>query len=410
MSNPTKLKSTAELLEEFAAIQKMGRESLYRQAAPEAAPTAWGRSVQGAFEPLRQGLNGIGTSVREGVYGMLPEGLRPSGPTAPAHINERENRLLGGLPSVKFPGRGNDTRIANLTPEQEMLLKLLGGSGKVNPYTGLREYTDYGDYGFSGGGSDDDYGGPGPDNGAPTGPAPGEVEANDNVVGPAPAPGPNDSYSWTSPGVPGPAPYDVSNLAPPRDTRTFEEQFLRDVPPEREVVDWEAFQAGKDLKFEPPGVKPGFMYKAAFDFKNARDKTEEWFFGKPNQTPHNPYNKNPAYLDIIMAAIPAATIMGRVAEAGQKWELDNLSKAEFSRGYKDLDPQERALMDQVFADKQTERAAISERSQDPTAGEVPPLRLSPNALAGYSTKIKPYQSGTFALPKAFSPNALTWRG
>lgn len=420
MSDPRKLKSTAELLEEFAAIQKMGRESLYRQAAPEAAPTAWGRSIQGAFEPLRQGLNGMGNSVREGIYGILPEGLRP---TQPSHINEKENKLLGGPPSVPFPGGRGDTRIADLTPEQQMLLKLLGGSGRINPITGLRAYDDWGDYneGAQGYGSYDDTGpGPGDDNGD-TGPAPGEVEANDNVVEAAPAPtGPDGSYVWNEPGpgpapgagVPGPAPYTVADLAPPKDNRTYEEFMMRsqDRDPSLNVVDWEGFQAGKDLKFDPPAVKPGFLSRTMFDMKKAANELEEWFFqGKPGV-----FGKNPAYLDIALTAIPGAKVISSLAQRGTQWEYNNKSKNEFGRAYKDLDQQERDLIDQEMNNLRAERdASLEEQLGMPNGDAVIPATWyeplpRPKAMA--NSLIKPYQSGSFALPKAFSPNALTWRG
>jgi hypothetical protein len=43
----------------------------------------------------------------------------------------------GGLASL---GRNGDTRLAHVTPGEEALLKRLGGSGTINPYTGQPEY------------------------------------------------------------------------------------------------------------------------------------------------------------------------------------------------------------------------------------------------------------------------------
>jgi hypothetical protein len=37
-------------------------------------------------------------------------------------------------------GRGDDTILAHITPEEAGILKLMGGSGTVNPYTGLPEF------------------------------------------------------------------------------------------------------------------------------------------------------------------------------------------------------------------------------------------------------------------------------
>jgi len=69
-------------------------------------------------------------------------------------------QMLAGM------GRGNDRILAHITPEEAATLKANGGSGTINPMTGLPEFTDYGDYGFSGGGSDADYGWFGEDDGA----------------------------------------------------------------------------------------------------------------------------------------------------------------------------------------------------------------------------------------------------
>ena len=38
-------------------------------------------------------------------------------------------------------GRGGDTMIAHLNPVEALMLRRLGGSGTINPRTGLREFT-----------------------------------------------------------------------------------------------------------------------------------------------------------------------------------------------------------------------------------------------------------------------------
>lgn len=48
-------------------------------------------------------------------------------------------------------GRYGDTELAHVNPEEKALLKARGGSGSINPYTGLREYFDV----LSGGASTD---------------------------------------------------------------------------------------------------------------------------------------------------------------------------------------------------------------------------------------------------------------
>lgn len=110
----------------------------------------------------------------------------------PSHINAREDRLLRetmpeahgrvvtrGL--LAEAGRRGDDRVTLLTPEEAALLKAGGGSGTVNPASGLLEY--YGDSpGTSGGG-----GGEGGDNGVG---GPGNGSAG---TGPGQGPGPGES-------------------------------------------------------------------------------------------------------------------------------------------------------------------------------------------------------------------------
>jgi hypothetical protein len=55
---------------------------------------------------------------------------------------------------VQTAGRGRDTVLAHITPEEALLLKLLGGRGSINPQTGLMEFED----GDAGGDAGDDFG------------------------------------------------------------------------------------------------------------------------------------------------------------------------------------------------------------------------------------------------------------
>jgi len=61
--------------------------------------------------------------------------------------------LKADLPALaellRSKGRGKDTMLAHITPKEAALLKRRGGSGSVNPYTGLPEFEDSGDYDYS---------------------------------------------------------------------------------------------------------------------------------------------------------------------------------------------------------------------------------------------------------------------
>jgi hypothetical protein len=50
---------------------------------------------------------------------------------------------------IRSKGRGRDTMLAHITPKEAALLKRRGGSGSINPDTGLPEFEDSGDYDYS---------------------------------------------------------------------------------------------------------------------------------------------------------------------------------------------------------------------------------------------------------------------
>ena len=64
-----------------------------------------------------------------------------------------EKSLKMDLPALaemlRAKGRGKDTMLAHITPKEAALLKRRGGSGSVNPDTGLPEFEDSGSYDFS---------------------------------------------------------------------------------------------------------------------------------------------------------------------------------------------------------------------------------------------------------------------
>ena len=61
-----------------------------------------------------------------------------------------DENIRNALRLVQSMGRGNDTILAHINPREAKLLKKRGGSGKINPKTGLLEFDDSG--GGDGGG------------------------------------------------------------------------------------------------------------------------------------------------------------------------------------------------------------------------------------------------------------------
>jgi hypothetical protein len=64
-----------------------------------------------------------------------------------AKLNQALGTDLAALAKLlKSKGRGNDTMLAHITPKEAALLKRMGGSGTINPDTGLPEFDDGGDF------------------------------------------------------------------------------------------------------------------------------------------------------------------------------------------------------------------------------------------------------------------------
>lgn len=59
-------------------------------------------------------------------------------------INDTNEHMSKALRLVQSMGRGNDTILAHINPREAKLLKKRGGSGKINPRTGLLEFDDSG--------------------------------------------------------------------------------------------------------------------------------------------------------------------------------------------------------------------------------------------------------------------------
>jgi len=80
--------------------------------------------------------------------------------------------MAGLAQLLRKKGRGNDTVLAHITPKEAALLKRRGGSGTINPDTGLPEFDDSGYYFGEGGASASDWNVPAPSDAAPTPAAP----------------------------------------------------------------------------------------------------------------------------------------------------------------------------------------------------------------------------------------------
>jgi len=71
---------------------------------------------------------------------QYPNIAQPQYAFAPTMMNFKEGGLASLAQEVQAAGRNGDTMLAHITPEEAGILQLLGGSGTINPETGLPEF------------------------------------------------------------------------------------------------------------------------------------------------------------------------------------------------------------------------------------------------------------------------------
>jgi len=71
------------------------------------------------------------------VQNVAPEAMAP-GPQEPMAM--KSGGLADAAKALQAKGRGKDTILAHITPQEAEMLRKAGGLGTINPYTGLREY------------------------------------------------------------------------------------------------------------------------------------------------------------------------------------------------------------------------------------------------------------------------------
>lgn len=85
--------------------------------------------IQDAISTRQAGTQG---KTVEGIEAMMPQKFARGG-------------IAEAVRLVASQGRGGDTMLAHINPQEAAILKALGGSGTINPNTGLREYGFFSD-------------------------------------------------------------------------------------------------------------------------------------------------------------------------------------------------------------------------------------------------------------------------
>jgi hypothetical protein len=89
------------------------------------------------YAPMTEG------QAMESVYLLPPELTSENASVAPV-TPMREGGLAALAQDLASKGRGGDTMLAHITPEEAEILKALGGAGTINPETGLPEFLKIG--------------------------------------------------------------------------------------------------------------------------------------------------------------------------------------------------------------------------------------------------------------------------
>jgi hypothetical protein len=111
------------------SLMGVGKPSM---AAPSAPSMGMSRPPQSLFAPRQP--SPYNSMPAQGAAGRPAMPMRAGGQAAPPT----------SLRDVASMGRYGDTMLAHINPREAMMLKAAGGSGTVNPATGLREFWDFG--------------------------------------------------------------------------------------------------------------------------------------------------------------------------------------------------------------------------------------------------------------------------
>ena len=170
----------------------------------------------------------------------------------------RKSGLLSLSDKVRAAGRGRDTVLAHITPEEAAFLKARGGRGSTNPVTGLPEFEDEYSYTYDPGPSYSYDPGPSYDYSAPS-----------------------MDYSYSAPS------YDYGYSAPSYDyynpNISIDYSFLNPVSPPTTVTDYYDPGYGYDYDYSPP----------SYDYTPAPDYTQPSYdYSNP---PSYDYSNPPSY-------------------------------------------------------------------------------------------------------------------
>ena len=87
---------------------------------------------------------GIGGGAQTGLEVFQNPLLAAGSPYIGKNVSQFDEG--GRLANLANLGRGGDTELAHVNPQEKAMLKAMGGSGTTNPYTGLKEYGWFGDF------------------------------------------------------------------------------------------------------------------------------------------------------------------------------------------------------------------------------------------------------------------------
>jgi hypothetical protein len=126
--------------QDYAAIrQELLAEGVPAELLPEQLDLGFFTSLEMALYEVPR------TPTEQGIGAMAPPDLAPT--AAPPMAMPPQGFAEGGIVSLKpiakemqKMGRYGDTILAHINPQEARMLKAMGGSGTINPYTGLPEF------------------------------------------------------------------------------------------------------------------------------------------------------------------------------------------------------------------------------------------------------------------------------
>jgi hypothetical protein len=129
------------VLKNYKNYPEIRKELLAQGIREEDLPPEFDAGYFGTMQTMVAEAIKRATGTAPQVAAPAPGMMAPEGSALPPPQGFAKGGLAGAAESLRQKGRYGDTVLAHINPQEAMMLKAMGGSGTINPATGLPEFN-----------------------------------------------------------------------------------------------------------------------------------------------------------------------------------------------------------------------------------------------------------------------------